>query len=260
MSTRYRAILTGASGGIGRAIAQELAPQCDWLLLVGRDAQALQALAAQLANPGVQTLVADVTDPATGGLLAQAAQAAGGLNLLINNAGVSDFRSFASLSGADMERALRTNLLAPMQLSQALLPVLHGQAAAQIVNVGSIFGYIGFPGYSSYCASKFGLRGFSQALRRELADTGVRVKYFAPRATRTAINTDAVVRMNEALGTAQDSPQDVARELVQFLGSQAFEKKLGWPERFFVLLNQLSPSVPDKAMLRQLPVIRRFLP
>jgi short-subunit dehydrogenase len=259
MNKPYRAILTGATGGIGQAVARELAPLCQSLLLVGRDAQALHAMRLNMAHPGVHVLAVDLAQESAAGLVARAAQEMGGINLLINNAGQGGFHAHEQVSPDTLSQMMQTNLLAPMRLCQTLTSVLQQAPRAQIVNVGSIMGHIGYPGYASYCATKFGLRGFSQALRRELADTAIEVKYFAPRATRTSLNSDAVVRMNEALGNATDSPGHVARELIGFLDSPRFEKRLGWPERFFVQLNQMLPGVVDKALRKQLPRIQQFL-
>ena len=96
-----------------------------------------------------------------------------------------------------------------MLLCQGLLPLLRNRPEAAIVNIGSTFGSIGHPGFATYCASKFGLRGFTETLRRELADTEVQVYYVAPRATRTDMNSAAVVQLNEELGNAMDPPDVV---------------------------------------------------
>jgi short-subunit dehydrogenase len=145
-----------------------------------------------------------------------------------------------------------------MQLTRRLLPLLLAQPAARIVNVGSIFGYLGYPGHAAYCASKFALRGFSEALRRELADGPVQVTYFAPRATRTAMNGAAMCALNAELGVVMDPPESVAGALVALLEKPASERPLGMPERLFAWLNQVTPRLVDRALLRQLPVIRRY--
>jgi short-subunit dehydrogenase len=127
------------------------------------------------------------------------------------------------------------------------------------VFVGSTFGSIGFPGYTAYCASKFGLRGFSEALRRELADTPVQVIYVAPRATATAMNPEAVNELNQALGNTMDPPEKVAGAILEAMQKDEKRRFLGWPEKLFVVINGVLPRIVDKAMLKQLPVIRRFL-
>jgi short-subunit dehydrogenase len=251
---RYRAVLTGASGGIGRAIAAALAPRCEALVLVGRDAARL-AESAAAAGSAARVVVADLATPA-----GRDAVSLPGINLLINNAGAGDFAWLEDQSDATLERIVATNVLAPMQLTRRLLPELARQPEAWIVNVGSIMGYLGYPGHAAYCASKFALRGLSEALRRELADGPVRVLYLAPRATRTAMNGDGVCALNAELGVAMDDPAVVARALLALLEGPARERLLGMPEAFFARLNQLFPGFVDRALRRQLSTIRRHAP
>jgi short-subunit dehydrogenase len=251
---RYRAILTGASGGIGRAIAIALAPHCEELVLVGRNVARLAQTAAA-AGPVARTLVADLATPA-----GRDAVSLPGINLLVNNAGTGDFAWLEGQSDATLERIVETNVLAPMQLTRRLLPELKRRPEAWIVNVGSIMGYLGYPGHAAYCASKFALRGFSEALRRELADGPVRVLHLAPRATRTAMNGAGVCMLNAELGVAMDEPATVARELLALLRSPARERLIGMPERLFARLNQILPGLVDRALRRQLSTIRRHAP
>ncbi len=252
--TRYRAVLTGASGGIGRAIAAALAPHCDALLLVGRDAARL-AETARAAGPVARTLVADLATPA-----GRAAVALPRVNLLINSAGAGDFAWLAQQDDATLERIVETNVLAPMQLTRRLLPQLAREPEAWIVNVGSIMGYLGYPGQAAYCASKFALRGFSEALRRELADGPVRVLHFAPRATRTSINGAELDALNAELGVAVDDPAKVAQELLRLLRRPARERLLGMPEKLFARLNQILPGLVDFGLRQQLSTIQKHLP
>jgi short-subunit dehydrogenase len=181
------------------------------------------------------------------------------VDLLIHAAGGNDFSAFERQDRATMERLVAVNLLSPILLTQRLLPLLKAAPEAQIVNIGSIFGYLGYPGFALYCATKFGLRGFSQALRRELSDTRVTVRYFAPRAVDTALTTPAIAGMNRELRTAQDDPEAVAAALVRFVGGRRWERKLGMPERLYVCINHLLPAIVDKAIRGQLAVIRKYL-
>ena len=103
------------------------------------------------------------------------------------------------------------------------------------------------------------MRGFSEALRRELADTDVNVLYVAPRATRTRMNSSAAMALNEALKTTVDEPHGVAREVMGAIRKNLNELYLGWPEKLFVRLNGLLPGVVDRALRKQLPVIRSFI-
>ena len=260
----YRVVLTGASGGLGQAFAMALAEHSSAMVLVGRDCDRLHALQQRIADryPAlvVRTVAGDLTDRAVQEQVSDAALTPGGpINLLINAAGISEFQDFESQAGAAIERLVAVNLVAPIQLTQRLLPLLRSARTAQVINVGSIFGYLGYPGFALYCATKFGLRGFSQALRRELADTNVAVRYFAPRATRTPLNTPAVSAMNRALRTREDEPELVARMLLRFIGGGGGERKLGFPERLYVFLNHLAPGFNDKAIRGQLRTIRKHL-
>ena len=126
-----------------------------------------------------------------------------------------------------------------------------------VVNVGSVMGYLGYPGCAAYSASKFALRGFSEALRRELADGPVRVLHFAPRATRTPLNGAGLDALNEELGVAMDDAATVARELLRLLRRPRSERLLGMPEKLFARLNQMLPGVVDFGLRQQLSTIQR---
>jgi short-subunit dehydrogenase len=186
------------------------------------------------------------------------AQAMEGINLLINAAGVNHFAMLEQLPGREIDAMLNINLHAPIQLTGLMLPMLRSARRAMVVNVGSTFGSIGYAGYTTYCASKFALRGFSEALRRELADTRVGVLYVAPRATRTAMNGPAARALNSALKSNEDTPDAVAAAVVSAIAGDQRELYLGWPERFFVRLNGLLPAVVDRSLRKHLPLIRRL--
>ena len=117
--------------------------------------------------------------------------------------------------------------------------------------VGSTFGAIGFPHFASYSASKFALRGLSEALRRELSDAGVRVSYVSPRATDTAMNSAAVRELQAMTGARVDDPLKVAKAIVAAVQAGSRERQLGWPERLFVRLNALMPRLVDKALVQK---------
>lgn len=258
MTTTARIILTGATGGIGRAIAQALAAQGAALLLVGRRADALEDLRRELArsDDSVTCVCADLTTGEGREAIATAARQFSA-NTLINNAGVNTFALLEGQSEADIERQLNTNLIAPMLLTRRILPLLASEADAYVLNIGSAFGSIGFAGFAPYCASKFGLRGFSEALRRELADSTIRVGYLAPRSTHTALNSRQVVAMNAELGNAVDAPAVVADAVVRMVKKREALRHIGQPERFFARLNAVLPSLVDNALKAKLPIIRR---
>ena len=251
-------LLTGASGGIGQAIALQLAAAGARLVLVARNTARLATLQAELVakHPADhQIFSADLTNAQERQDLLAFVRDLQGIDLLINNAGISQFGLVAQ---QDYATQLSTNLLMPMLLTQTLLPELQRKSAAMIVNVGSAFGSIGYPGFTGYSASKFGLRGFTEALKRELSDSAVQVLYFAPRATDTSINSDAVVAMNRELGNQSDSPALVAAALVQQIQQDQARRFIGWPEQLFVRVNAVLPGIVDKALAAKLAVIRRY--
>jgi len=260
-AAQARVLLTGASGGIGRASASALLSAGASLMLVGRDGDRLQAQVETLRREQgcdaaqLRHCVADLDQDEDIQSLARSA-AGWGCNVLVHGAGLPAFGRLQSLPPAQLRALLDTNLLAPMLLTQALLPHLQFQAKAQVICVGSALGRIGLPGFAAYSASKFGLRGFAEALRRELADSSVRVQYLGPRSTRTDFNNAAVEHYNKATGTAMDPPGLVARALLKLLESERPECFIGFPERLAVRLNGLAAPLLDGAFTRH----RRSLP
>ncbi len=258
-AAQARVVLTGAAGGIGQAVASSLAGAGAALLLVGRSparlAAQLRALREQAPSAHVEWQQADLLDPASVASLAAQARAFDA-NVLVHGAGVAEFGRFEDASAAAMGRVLHTNLLAPMVLTHALLPHLLAQPQAQVLCIGSVLGAIGLPGHGVYCASKFGLRGFAQALRRELADSPVRVQYLGPRSTRTPFNSAEADAYTRATGSATDAPAVVAQALLEQLESGAAERFLGFPEKAAVRLNGLAPAALDGAFAKH----RRSLP
>ncbi len=250
-------LLTGACGGIGSVIAEHLHHQGCQLILVGSTEERLLQLNQTLDNRH-QIVVADLTRAEDRQRLVTSAEATG-LDVLINNAGISDFSLAAEQDAATLEQLLSINLLTPMLLCQQLMPLLEQREQAAIVNIGSTFGSIGFPGFSAYSASKFGLRGYSETLRRELADSAIRVMYLAPRAVKTPINSTAVVEMNKALGNAMDEPEVVAKALIRLLKKDKSCVYLGWPEKVFVRVNSLFPRLVDYALRGKLAIIRDYV-
>ncbi|HSC15753.1 MAG TPA: SDR family oxidoreductase [Gammaproteobacteria bacterium] len=253
-----RIVLTGAAGGIGSATAARLAQAGAKLVLTDLEQEPLDRLAAQLGPANVLAAVAaDVASDAGRAAVVSAARQYEA-NVLINLAGINPFGLFEEQTAREIARTISINAVAPLLLCHALLPILLERPGAHIVNVGSTFGSIGFPGFAAYSASKFAVRGFSEALRRELADTDVRVHYVAPRATRTALATDRVRALNAELGVGMDTPQTVAAAIVRALRDERREVLLGVPERLFAKLNALMPAVVDRSLRRQLAVVRRY--
>lgn len=256
---RYRALITGATGGIGQAIVLAIAPFSDLLILVGRNEIELNKLAAQVWQAKTVVVAGDIADPSIIEKLKQVTNESGGINLLINNAGINEFTHFEDQSIESIRKMVEVNLLSPMQLTCSLLPSLLGYSDSQVINIGSGFSYIGHPGFVAYCATKFGLRGFTEALGRELGQKGVRLRSFSPRATRTCINTAAVRWMNKELHVKEDEPTVVAKEFRRFLSRRETEFNVGVPERFFSKLNQIFPSLIERALVKRSKIIEQAL-
>lgn len=228
-----RVLLTGASGGIGRAMLQALTREGALVVGVGRSPRP--------APPGMpgepqHWLKADLTLAQDLSAVAQSA-IAWGVDTVVHAAGVPAFGAFSEMSPEQTARVLQLNLWAPIALTQLLMPHLERCSAARVVFVGSALGRIGVPGSAVYGASKAGLHRLAEALRRELADSGVKVQWLGPRATRTAFNSARSEAFNRATGSASDPPEVVARALIELLRSGAAERHIGFPERLAVRLN-----------------------
>ncbi len=256
-----RVLLIGATGGIGSKIAESLQSAGADLYLSGRNQMRLDALKKSLREIAPQephTICADITTEAGRlRILDFVRSLPAGINTLINCAGINHFSLLEGLDQDVLQKMIDTNLTAPLQLIRQLLPQLRKQREAHLINIGSSFGSIGFAGFSVYCATKFALRGFTEALRRELADTSITVSYIAPRATETELNNPAIVSLNQELKISVDQPQLVAEQVLHVLMERDKEVYIGWPEKFFIKLNSVFPRLVDKALQKQLPVIKR---
>ncbi|MEQ9258016.1 MAG: SDR family NAD(P)-dependent oxidoreductase [Roseovarius sp.] len=243
MTHAKTALITGAGSGIGRALALEAARRGYRLILVGRRREALEETAAQLKTE-VTLVAADVTTE--DGRRAIAEAAGNRLDMLVNNAGTLSVGHLRDMDDASLERMAATNLVAPMALTRDLLPALRA-AKGRIANIGSVFGDIAYPFFAAYSATKFGLRGFSDALRRELSGSGIGVTYIAPRATRTAAEAEFAALV-EPLGMTLDSAERVAREAWDAIEAGRRESFPRGKERFFVKVQRLFPALVDKSV------------
>jgi short-subunit dehydrogenase len=249
-----RIMITGATGGIGSQLTMALLAKGAELILVGTDVNKLMQLRrAVIARGGkAHIFTCDLAVPDASLLLSsQVIDAIGGVDILVNCAGVANFGLFDKQTPESMETLWRINVLAPMQLTSALLPQMMARRHGRIVNVGSIFGSIGFAYFTTYSASKFAIRGFSEALRRELEGSGVGVTYVAPRYTKTPLNNGAVSRMAQAVGMNSDEPSLVARHVVRAIEKNSNDYYIGWPECLFVRINAVLPRLVDGALRKQ---------
>jgi NAD(P)-dependent dehydrogenase (short-subunit alcohol dehydrogenase family) len=248
-----RVLITGAGSGIGRALAIEASRLGMTVALCGRRAEALHATLSEMAPGGRHLrLQGDITNQAVRrGLRDYLWRHWGGLDVLVNNAGVVVVGPLAYTTDADLERVMATNVVAPAALSRELLPLLRRAAPSRIVNVGSMFGDIAYPLFAAYSASKFALRGLSIALRREFKPLGIGVTYAAPRATKT----DAAAAFDPLVEPMQmriDDPARVAAHIWRAVAQDADTAYARGAERLFVLAQRLVPKLVDRAISAQM--------
>lgn len=227
-------VLTGGRGGIGAALADRLAMNGARLIIVDREPD----------PDGIQT---DLSDPsAVDRLCARLAREP--VDILINLAGLMYFGHLTDQPAAQLGAMLRVNLEAPIRLTQAVLPGMLARGRGQIVNVGSVFGALPFPHFSTYSASKAGLKGFSEALRREYAGKGITVNHIAPRAVATALNSGLIPELHRRTGVVCDTPDKVADILFASIRDDRKSVTIGFPEKLFVLLNAVFPALIDRGL------------
>ncbi|MFC4426919.1 SDR family NAD(P)-dependent oxidoreductase [Deinococcus navajonensis] len=239
-------VLTGASSGIGRATAQELASRGHTLVLAARRADQLMALALELDASGTRVVAVptDVTRPESRQYLVDLARGHfGRIDVLINNAGVTVQQGWW-WDDPDPMRVLRVNLEAPIELTRLVLPDMRARAAGHIVNIGSVAGRAATNGI--YSASKFGLRGFSLALRRELLGSGINVSLIAPGFVRSEMTARARLPM--------PGPEVVARAVAEVLDRPQREVIVPGGYRALALLEAALPGLGDQLVRR---LIRR---
>jgi short-subunit dehydrogenase len=206
-----KALLTGATGGLGRAIAAALAQRGAVLTLSARNRGALEQLAADLPGGGHSVLPADLAEPDAAERLA--AEAAG-TEILVANAGLPGAGKLDEFSAEEVKRALRVNLEAPMLMARALYPAMLEAGSGQLVFVASLSGKAASPRSSIYNATKFGLRGFALGLRSDLNPRGVGVSIVSPGFIREAgMFADAGSKPPPGMGTS--TPQEVGAATVK---------------------------------------------
>jgi short-subunit dehydrogenase len=205
------ALLTGATGGLGRAIAKALAGRGANLLLSGRRAEALEALAAELPGGEHRVLPADLAEP---GAAEKLAAEAGEVDVLVANAGLPGTGRLSEFTTEQLTGTLRVNLEAPMLLARALEAGMLERGSGHMVFVSSLSGKSATPLSSVYNATKFGLRGFALGLRADLAPRGIGVSIVSPGTIREAgMYADSGAPPVPGLGTG--SPEQVAAAVVR---------------------------------------------
>ena len=254
------AVITGATSGIGRETAREFARAGVKVVVAGRRRERLQELVAELAATGAEALAVptDVAEQAqVEQLIEQAVARFGGVDVLVNNAGVAAAARFEQMALEDFRRLMDVNFWGAVYACKAVLPQMRKQAAGGvIINVSSAFGKRGMPFETAYCASKFALAGFSEALRVEVMSDKIDVSTIFPGAVETEIFESAA---NQTGFEIPNLPKFPARELARIIVQDARfpqpEIVMALDAQAINLFNKFFPNLMDFALGWSVPFI-----
>lgn len=244
-----RVLLTGASSGIGRELAVQLVAQGAQVFALARRRERLEQLASDIGDPErLAVFAADVTNSADRvKSLAECVQRFGGLDCLINNAGSGAIGPFTASDPARLRQVMEVNFFAPVELTRLAIPVLRQGNKPIIVNVSSVLGHRAVPQKSEYCASKFALHGFSDALRAELVNDKIDVLLVSPSTTQTEFFDKVSGDTKKPHGRfGAKSPAYVARATIRGIKAGRHEIILSTGGRFLVWLDRLCPPLADR--------------
>ncbi|HEX4130618.1 MAG TPA: SDR family oxidoreductase [Pirellulales bacterium] len=249
-----RVLLTGSSSGIGRALALALAKHRCRLLLTARRRELLDALAAKIQAAGAEVVCfsGDITSAdVRAGLIERAKQSFGGLDILINNAGVGAIGRFRDARPERLREIFEVNFFALAEMTRAALPQLIAGRRPLVVNIGSILGHRGVPHSSEYCASKFAVQGFSESLRAELARDGIELLVVSPGTTATEFFDHAIESGKTPWPEQRGVPAEhVAAATVAAMQAGRHEIIPNPRGKWLVRLNRLAPGLVDRLMQR----------
>jgi short-subunit dehydrogenase len=250
-----RAIVTGASSGIGREIALELARQGALQVLTARRQQRLRELADEIAGRGgrAEFVAGDLTDPATRQKTVDTALSQlGGLDILVNNAGIGAVGLFRDAAPERVRRIFELNFFALVEMTRLALPELEQGRKPIVVNVGSVLGHRGVPYRSEYCASKSAVEGFSESIRAEFGALGIDVLVVSPGGTSTEFAQSVIEHTGEPdwPDYKPASPVVVARQTVRAIRCGRREIIPHRRGRMLYWLNRISPGLVDRLVAR----------
>jgi short-subunit dehydrogenase len=252
-----RMLITGASSGIGRALAVQLAQAGAKLVVAARSEDKLRALTDELAAHGSEVLAVrgDVTvDADRAALIAAAKSRFGGLDVLVNNAGVASWAHFADSSEDVLRTIMEVNFFAPTELTRLAIPLLTQGRQPAVVNIASRCGRRAMPGWSEYSASKFALCGLTEALRGELARFDIDVLLIVPGLTSSDFAKNLLLRKGKA-NIQWDKgmpPEQVAATIVRSLRNNRTETVTSWEARWVLLCNKFFPRLTDWLLARKM--------
>jgi len=250
-----RVLITGASSGIGQALALELASEGADLVAVARRKDRLERVAEIVRRRGrkIECVVGDITDAGIRqAALDRAREALGGLDLLINNAGVSAHGRFADADPDRLARIMDVNFFSAVELIRSAIPLLQEGSTPMIVNIGSILGHRGIPHQAEYCASKFALRGFSESIRPEMAKLGIDVLMVSPGSTDTDMFDHLIEKKGEIPWKPNKgvSPKYVAHQTVRAIRRGAHEIIPSGKGKLLVIGSKVAPRLIDRVLGR----------
>jgi short-subunit dehydrogenase len=257
-------VITGAASGIGAALAINLAGRGMNLAIVDRNAAGLAATAATARGHGVNVSehVLDVTDTDAVDALPEAVLAEHGrVSLLVNNAGVALIGTFDEVSLSDFAWVMEVNFWGPVRLTRAFMYALKREEAAHMVNISSVFGIIGPPGNVAYAASKFALRGFSEALRHELIGSNITLTVVHPGGVRTSVADSARISQGidpeqARVATAEfnkllrTQPAEAAEQIARAVTKRSGRLLIGGDARMIDRIQRLFPTTYWKRIAR----------
>jgi len=251
------AVITGASEGIGAAIARRFAGEGARVVLAARSEEKLKALAEELGSERALAVPTDVTDAEqVKRLMARTREHFGGLDILVNNAGVGLYASVAEMAWADFEQMWKVNFFGVVRCIREALPDLR-ERRGMVVNISSVAGKLAIPYLTGYCASKFALNAFSTGLRMELAQAGVRVVVVCPGTVRTPFHQSAFRsnRLPEVFAQRSRggiSAERVAAATLRAVVRERREVVVPWRLRLAVGFRNLLPAFADGILQRML--------
>jgi short-subunit dehydrogenase len=252
--TNARAVVTGASSGIGHALAVRLAEQRVRVVVASRNQERLESLAATIRQRGgeVHVIPADVADAGQRARLIESAVAAlGGLDILINNAGVGAKGSFRDATEELLRRIMEVNFFGCTELTRLALPHLRQGRNPMIVNVGSILGKRAIPNMTEYCAGKFALQGWSESLRAELVQDGIHVLMVCPGTIETEFREHLLeLRSNRPFRGRGMTADRCAALIIRAMRARRNEFVITAGAKTLAWLNRLSPRFVDWIMSR----------
>jgi short-subunit dehydrogenase len=249
-----RILLTGASSGIGYALAQQLVAAGNDILVVARREDRLLELqeATQECSGTIHCLAGDIT---CGDFRAEMIQWVdtkwdSTLDVLINNAGIGSHQAFANSKPEYLRQIMDVNVIAPLELIRGHLQHLRRAQSPVICNVGSVLGHVAMPGNSEYCASKFALHGFSDALRAELSNEKIDVVLVSPSTTRTEFFDSLLAGPQASKSGKGMSVQVVARKIVRAIEKGTRESILSWTALIGIWQDRIFPSLTSWQLTR----------